>query len=151
MFICKSCLFVVICVLFFLLRALQIADLRSKVEEAESRASHAEKITNDLIRQMTDINQKMREAEARAQDSHQRATEAEERAKQAEMGARFLQQQIEDMAVRVREAQLIARDSQGRTKMNEQRPQGLDVRGEQFWVVHREEIQLTDQELGRGG
>ena len=144
-------MFVFFLFLFFLLCVLQIADLQSKVEEAERRASHADNITNDLIRQMTDTNQKMREAEARAVDCHQRATEAEERAKQAEMGARFLQQQIEDMAVRVREAQLIARESQGGTKMNEQRPQRLEVRGEQFWVVHREEIQLTDQELGRGG
>ena len=116
----------------------------------------------------------MREAEARAQEStqavaqaEQRATQAvaqaeqratravaqeEQRATRAEAGAHFLQQQNEDMAVRVRQAEQTAREAQERARMAEQRAQRLETRGhDQFWVVNREEIQLTDQELGRGG
>ena len=97
------------------------------------------------MRQTTDANQRMREAEARAQESHQRAT-------QAEIGARFFQQQIEEMAVRVRQAEQTAREAQERVRTTEQRTQRLEARGhDQFWVVNREDIQLTDQELGRGG
>ena len=159
---------------------LQIADLQRRAEEAERRARDAENTTTDLIRQTTDANQRMREAEARAEEStqavaqaeqraaisdqratqadqratqaEQRAIQAEHRATQVETGARFFQQQIEDMAVRVRQAEQTAREAQERAKMTEQRAQRLETRGhDQFWVVNREEIQLTDQELGRGG
>ena len=159
---------------------LQNADLQRRGEEAERRARDAENTTTDLIRQTTDANQRMREAEARAQEStqalaqaeqravqseqratraeqratqaEQRATQAEQRATQAEAGARFLQQQNEEMAVRVSQVEQTAREAQERARMTEQRAQRLETRGhDQFWVVNREEIQLTDQELGRGG
>ena len=56
------------------------------------------------------------------------------------------------MVVRVRQAEQTAREAQERARMTEQRAQRLEARGhDQFWVVNREEIQLTDQELGRGG
>ena len=142
---------------------LQNVDLQRRAEEAERRARDAENTTTNLIRQTTDANQRMREAEARAQESHQRAThavvqaeqraaQAEQRAARAEAGARFLQQQNEEMAVRVRQTEQIARETQERARMTEQRAERLETRGhDQFWVVNREEIQLTDQELGRGG
>ena len=71
------------------------------------------------------------EAEAQARESHQRATQAEQRAiqaeqraTQAEIEAHFLQQGAPEIEVRS---------------------------SDQFCTVHREEIQFTDQELGRGG
>ena len=156
---------------------LQNVDLQRRAEEAERRARDAENTTTDLIRQTTEANQRMREAEARAQESHRRATQSEQRATQAEQratqsdqratlaiaqaeqramqseaGARFLQQQNEEMVVRVRQAEQTAREAQERARMTEQRAQRLVARGhDQFWVVNREEIQLTGQELGRGG
>ena len=131
---------------------LQNADLQRRAEEAERRARDAENTTTDLIRQTTDANQRMREAEARAQESTQAVAQAQQRATQAEAGAHFLQQQNEDMAVRVRQAEQTAREAQERARMTERRAQRLGMRGhDQFWVVNREEIQLTDQELGRGG
>ena len=78
--------------------------------------------------------------------------QAEQRATQAEAGARVLQQQNEEMAMRVRQTEQTATEAQERARMTEQRAQRLATRGHhQFWVVNREEIQLTDQELGRGG
>ena len=131
---------------------LQIADLQRRAEEAERRAKDAENTTTDLIRQTTDANQRMREAEARARESTQAVAQAEQRATRAEAGAHFLQQQNEEMAVRVRQAEQAARQAQERARMTEQRAQRLETRGhDQFWVVNREEIQLTDQELGKGG
>ena len=101
----------------------------------------------------------MREAEARTREStqavtqaEQRAAQAEQRATRAEAGAHFLQQQNVEMAVRVRQAEQTAREVQERARMTEQRAQRPEARGhDQFWVVNREEVQLTDQELGRGG
>ena len=131
---------------------LQIADLQRRAEEAERRARDAENTTTDLIRQTTDANQRMREAEARAQESTQALAQAEQRATRAETVAHFLQQQNEEISVRVRQAEQTAREAQERARMTEQRAQRLETRGhDQFWVVNREEIQLTDQELGRGG
>ena len=107
--------------------------------------------------------QAVAQAEQRAAQSDQRATQAEQRAAQAiaqadqratraEAGAHFLQQQNEEMAVRVRQAEQTAREAQERARMTEQRAQRLEARGhDHFWVVNREEIQLTNQELGRGG
>ena len=117
---------------------LQIADLQRRVEEGGGRAR--------------DAASRVQQYHQRATQAEQRATQAEERATRAEIGAHFLQQQNEEMAVRVRQAEQTAREAQERARMTEQRAQRLEARGhDQFWVVNREEIQLTDQELGRGG
>ena len=51
--------------------------------------------------------------------------------------------QIRDAEQRVQEAIERARTAEERV---------AETRGcDQYWVVHREEIQLTDHELGRGG
>ena len=138
-----------------------------KATQAEQRATQAEQRATQAVTQAeqraaqadqraTRADQRMREAEARAQQavaqSDQRATQSDQRATQSETGARFFQQQNEDMAVRVRQAEQTAQEAQERARMTEQRAQRLETRGhDQFWVVNREEIQLTDQELGRGG
>ena len=112
------------------------------MREAEARAQQYHRESTQTVAQ----------AEQRAAQSDQRATQAEQRATQAEAGARFLQQQNEEMAVRVRQAEQRAREAQERARTTEQRAQRLEARGhDQFWMVNREEIQLTDQELGRGG
>ena len=107
------------------------------VAQAEQRAAQAE--------------QRATQAEQRATQAEQRAIQFEQRATQAETGARFFQQQNEDMAVRVRQAEQTAREAQERARMTEQRVQRLETGGhDQFWVVNIGEIQLTDEELGRG-
>ena len=113
-----------------------------RARQAEQRARQAEQRATQAVTQ----------AELRAAISDQRARQAEQRATQAEAGAHFLQQQNEEIAVRVRQAEQTAREAQERARMTEQRAQRLETRGhDQFWVVNREEIQLTNQELGRGG
>ena len=123
------------------------------MREAEARAQESAQAVTQAEQRAT---QAVAQAEQRATQSDQRATQAiaqaEQRATQAETGARFFQQQIEEMAVRVRQAEQTAREVQERARMTEQRAQRLETRGhDQFWVVNIEEIQLTDQELGRGG
>ena len=113
-------------------RAQESDTFRQRAEEAERRARDVDNATTTLIRQITaDANQRVMEAEAQARESHQRATQAEQRAIQAEQRAtqaetevHFLQQGAPEIEVRC---------------------------SDQFCTVHREEIQFTDQELGRGG
>ena len=115
------------------------------VTQAEQRATQAEQ-------RATQAEQRATQAKQRATQAEQRATQAEQRATQSEAGARFFQQQIEELLLRVRQAEQTAREAQERERTTEQRAQRLETRGhDQFWVVNREEIQLTDQELGRGG
>ena len=106
--------------------------MRQRAEEAERRARDVENASTALTRQITvDANQRVMEAETRAWESHQRATQAEQRATQAEQRA-----------------------TQAETEAHflQQGSSGIEVRGSnQFWTVQREEIQFTDQELGRAG
>ena len=82
------------------------------------------------------------EAEAQAWESHQRATQAEQRATQAEQRAT----QAEQRAIQAEQ-----RATQAETEVHFLQ-QGAQVRSsDQLCTVHREEIQFTDQELGRGG
>ena len=106
------------------------------------------------------------EAETRAWESHQRATQAEQRATQAEQRATQAEQRATQAEQRVTQAEQRATQAEQRATQAEQRATqteteahflqqgtaGIEVRGsDQFWTVHREEIQFTDQELGRGG
>ena len=145
-------------------------DLIRQTTDANQRMREAEARVQESTQALAQAEQRVAQAEQRAVQSGQRATRAEQRATQAvtqaeqratqsdqratraEAGARFLQQQNEDMVVRVRQAEQTAREAQERARTTEQRAQRLETRGhDQFWVVNREEIQLTDQELGRGG
>ena len=122
------------------------------VTQAEQRATQSDQRAAQAEQRATQSDQRAAEAEQRAMQADQRAAQAEQRATQAEAGAHFFQQQIEQLLLRVRQAEQTAREAQERVRMTEQRAQRLDPRScDQFWVVNREEIQITDQELGRGG
>ena len=123
-----------------------------RATQAEQRATQVEQRAAQSDQRAAQAEQRATQADHRATQAEQRATQAEQRATQSETGVHFLQQQNEEMAVRVRQAEQTAREAQERARMTEQRAQGPETRGhDQFWVVKREEIQLTDQELGRGG
>ena len=123
-----------------------------RAAQAEQRATQADQRAAQAEQRATQADQRAAQAEQRATQADQRAAQAEQRAMQAEAGAHFLQQQIEQLLLRVRQAEQTAREAQERARMTEPRAQRLETRGhDQFWVVNREEIQLTDQELGRGG
>ena len=122
------------------------------VEQAEQRVTQAEQRATQAEQRVTQAEQRATQAEQRAAQAEQRAVQSDQRATQAEAVAHFLQQQNEEMVVRVGQAEQTAREVQERARMTEQRAQRLEMIGHyQFWVVNREEIQLTDQELGRGG
>jgi len=52
----------------------------------------------------------------------------------------------------IREAEWRVQEALGAATAAEERNKMSETRGcDHYWVVHREEIQLTDHELGRGG
>ena len=112
-----------------------------------------------------------REAENQAREAEERAREAEERAREEERGKETAQNRQRQLEQRLQETEGRAREGQGRareaqeTAENRQREmeqrlveseqrlvesEGKLRRLETQWVVERREIQLTDQELGRG-
>ena len=149
-----------------------------RVREAEGRAREAEREKEDIKRekeiaerqareavgrtQETEV--RAREAENQAREAEERAREAEERAREEERGKetaqnrqRQLEQRLQETEGRAREGQGQAREAQetaeNRQRQMEQRlveSEGKLRRLETQWVVERREIQLTDQELGRG-
>ena len=93
--------------------------------------------------QVQEIEGRAREAEGRVQEMEGRAREAERQAREAEVRAREAQEAAENRQ-REREQRLV--ESEQRLVESEGKLQRLETQ----WVVERREIQLTDQELGRG-
>ena len=145
--------------------------LQVAVRDANRRAQDAENRASAEVRA---AQRRAHDAETRAQQMEQRATQAEQRATQAEQRTYVLQQQIIDAEIQARrsedEAQRQIREAAGRLADTEERLRQAEERAataeernrallaerrpqdeRQFWVVQRGEIELTAQELGRGG
>ena len=117
---------------------------------------------------------RVREAERRAREAETRAREAERRAREAEGRIGVAEREKEDIKRekdiaehQAREAENQAREAEGRAREEERGKETAQNRQRQMeqslveserklrrletqWVVERREIQLTDQELGRG-
>ena len=94
-------------------------------------ARDAENTTTDLIRQSTDANQRMREAEARAQECYQRATQAEQTATQAHQRATQAEQRAAQAHQRATQAEQRAAQSDRTATQAEQRAAQSDQRATQ--------------------
>ena len=102
------------------------------VREAERRAREAERENADIKGEKEIAERQAREADSRAVEIEGRAREAEGRAREAERGKEAAANRQRGMEQRLVE-------SEGKLRQLETQ-----------WVVERREIQLTDQELGRG-
>ena len=159
-------------------RATQAEQRANQVEQratqAEQRANQAEQRAYQAEQRANQAEQTANQAEETAAQVEQRATRVEQTATQAEERVRVLQQQITDAEIQARrfedEAQRQIRDVAGRLADTEERlrqAEEITATAErrnrallaerrpqvqlQFWVVQREEIELTAEELGRGG
>ena len=63
----------------------------------------------------------------------------------------LLQQRVTAAEQRVQEAEQRAVEAERRACEAQQRARDQHEEGEPSWLVHREEINLTEEELGRGG
>ena len=94
-------------------------------------ARDAENTTTDLIRQSTDANQRMREAEARAQECYQRATQAEQTATLAHQRATQAEQRAAQSDRTATQAEQRAAQSDQTATQAEQRAAQSDQRATQ--------------------
>ena len=114
-----------------------------RVREAERRAREAEREKEDMKSGREIAERQAREAEGRVQEMEGRAREAERQAREAEVRAMEAQEAAEN---RQREMEQRLVESERRLVEGEGKLRRLETQ----WVVERREIQLTDQELGRG-
>ena len=128
-----------------------------RVREAERRAREAERENTDMKREKEIAEHQAREAERQVRAMEDRAREAEGRVGDAEREKEDRAREAED---RAREAEDRAREAERGKEAAENSQRGAEQRLvesegklrrlETRWVVERREIQLTDQELGRG-
>ena len=114
----------------------RVREAEKRARKAEGRAREAESIVGEAEREKEDIKREKEIADDRAREAEGQAREAEVRAREAQETAENRQRGMEQRLV----------ESEQRLVESEGKLQRLETQ----WVVERREIQLTDQELGRG-
>ena len=142
----------------------RVREAERRAREAEGRAREAE---SDIKREKEIAERQAREAERQVRAMEDRAREAERRVGDAERekedfkrGKNIADHQAKEAEGQAREAEDRAREAERGKEAAENRQRGAEQRLvesegklrrlETRWVVERREIQLTDQELGRG-
>ena len=121
-------------------------EAESRVQAMEGRATEAEGRVGEAEREKDDIKMEKDVAERQAREAEGQAREAEGQAREAEGRAREAQREKEAVENRQRGMEQRLVESEQRLVESEGKLRRLETQ----WVVERREIQLTDQELGRG-
>ena len=125
-------------------QALKRADaIERRLEETEARADASQRGSEQASTRADTIERCLEETEARVDASERRAEQASARAEQATTRAETAEQRAADLEEtltrRIMNLELSFQDIQ------------FDPHAQPFWAVQREEIQMTDEEIGRGG
>lgn len=126
----------------------RIRYLQQQLSAAEQHATQAEQRIEEVMDRLTQTERRAVEAEARAAQAERSAELSQHQAFSSEMRAREAEREKER---RVAEAEQEVRDANVRTERAERRAAHVDRGEERMWALEREEITLTDIELGRGG
>ena len=157
-------------------QALQVAQsqqaLDQRVQDAEARARDlqtqleaSQETCQELLQslqtseqslqstqQSLQITQADKQALERAQQESQlRERALQERITAAEQNTQEAREQVQLLQQRVQEAEQRAEEAERRAREPQQRAREEPEEGEPSWLVHREEINLTKEEFGRGG
>ena len=126
----------------------RITALSQTATTAEERATTAEERANTSEMRANTAEERATAAEERVNIAEERVNVAEEAVQDAQRMMRDLQQRLADSEHRTRDAERVAEEADRRAQEAEQQ---LQVEDQPFWVVNREEIQFTEEELGKGG
>ena len=121
--------------------------LEQRAQEAERRLQEAEELTHQL-QQFADA------SEQREQEATIRAQQHETRAQEAEEAIARVQTQLQEETTRAQLYQTQAQEATARAQQHTMEAREADERLQEIdshWVVRQNEIQLTTEELGRGG
>ena len=145
----------------------RIREAEERVREAEARARETEGQIRVAEGAREAANREKEIAESHAREAEGRARETEDRVRETQRGKELTESRQQAMMQRLTESELRLVESELRLVESEQRLVGSGQRLveseerlaenerklqqlEAQWVVERREIQLTDQELGRG-
>ena len=117
-----------------------------KIQATRPLAATGDDRREEFDRKVREAEGRAREAESRIGEAENRTREAEGRAREAETHAREAERGKETADNRQRQMEQRLVESEQRLVESEGKLQRLETQ----WVVERREIQLTDQELGRG-
>ena len=136
----------------------ELLSVKERATEADQRANQAELHATQVEQRATQAEQRVEEMVRLLAQMERRAIEAEASSNQAERGAQFSQHQAFNSEMRAREAERRTaeaeeqlRNANARTERAERRAAFVDRGEERIWALERDEINLTDTELGRGG
>ena len=122
----------------------RILHLQEELSAIEQRATEAEQRSEEVTNMLTQMERRVVQAEARSAQAEQSAQLSQHQAFNSEMRAREAERQVA-------EAEQQVRDANARTETAERRAAFADRGEEGLWTLQRNEINLTDTELGRGG
>ena len=110
-----------------------------RVQEAQQRVEQVEQVAEDHIQQ---AEERAQVAERRSHDLQERAHDAEQRLCEAEQRTTAAERHLHEVEQRARESERRARQAEAHVQQSQQ---------ESHWLVQRREIELTEEEKGRGG
>ena len=121
-----------------------------RVQEVHQQAQQrVEQIEQEMEEQIHQVEERARSAERRSHDLQQRAHDAEQRTHDAEQRTHNAEQQNTALVRQLHEVEQRARESERRARQTEAVVQ--QSQQECHWLVQRREIELTEEEMGRGG
>ena len=120
----------------------QIQQIVEQKHEVEERARSAERRSHDLQQRVENFQQRVHDAEQRSHDAEQRSHEAEQRESNLKQQNMVLESQLLEVEQRARECERQARQAVALVQQIQQ---------ESHCLVQRREIELTEEEMGRGG
>ena len=122
-------------------------DLQTQVEAVKHAFHESQQSLKTFQRslQMTQADKQALEEALRV--TQRRVATAEESAQEAREQVQVLQQRVQ----RMQEVERRAAEAERMAQKDQQRANEEPEKSEHSWLVHREEINLTEEELGRGG
>ena len=120
----------------------QIHQVEERAQAAERRSHDLRQRSHDSEQRVQDANQRVHDAEQRIYNTEQLSHDLQQRAHDAEQQNTALERRLHEMEQRARESERRARQAEALVQQSHQ---------ESHWAVQRREIELTEDEMGKGG
>ena len=124
-----------------------------RVQEAQQQAQQSVEKMDQLIEHLHQAEERVQTAERRAHDLQQRSHDAERRSLEATRRVDDMQQQVHTAEQRTTAVERRLHEVEKRARESEKRARQAEalVQQESHWLIQRREIELTEEEKGRGG
>ena len=117
----------------------RVQEAQQQVQQSQQRV---EQIEQEMEEQIHQVEERAQSAERRSHDLRQRACDAEQRSHDAEEQVTMVERRLHEVEQRARQSERRARQAEAVVQQSQQ---------ECHWLVQRREIELTEEEMGRGG